>query len=140
MSLFTHLAAITRPYTILVVDDEPDFVESVHDLLRREFKVLGTTSPVEALRLLEDHEIHVILVDQRMPGMSGIDLLRRIRSEYPRVSRLLTCALYDDDEAVRRAHGIGRDEEDLFRYAIKRNPDGLVAAVRLAAQRYEQLT
>src|SRR4051794_17123664 len=65
MPLLTHLAAMTSPYTILVVDDEPDFVDSVRDLLRRQFKVLGTTSAVGALRLLEDHEIHVILADQR---------------------------------------------------------------------------
>jgi hypothetical protein len=48
MSLLTQFATMTRPYTILVVDDGPDFVETVRDLRRREFKVLGTTSPVEA--------------------------------------------------------------------------------------------
>ncbi len=59
-------------HTLLVVDDESSYVESVKDLLRPQYRVFGTTDPFEALRLLDEQEVHVVLTDQRMPKMSGI--------------------------------------------------------------------
>src|SRR5213595_1070954 len=48
-----------RRHTILVVDDEPDVVQSVKDLLRLEYNVLGTTKAEEAVKLMQEHEINV---------------------------------------------------------------------------------
>ena len=66
---------------LLVVDDETDVGDSVHDLLRREFTVLRARSAEEGLKLMRDNEIHIIMTDQRMPKVSGVELLKSIRTD-----------------------------------------------------------
>ena len=63
-----------RP-VILLVDDEPDILNSLRGLLRRDFQVLVARSGSEALQMLREHDVHVIMTDQRMPEMSGAELL-----------------------------------------------------------------
>ena len=88
-----------RRHTILVVDDEPDVVKSVQDLLRLDYRVLGATRASEGLRLLESEEVHVVMSDQRMPEMPGVQFLNRVRGEYPEAIRLLFTG-YADIKAV----------------------------------------
>lgn len=76
-------------HTILVVDDEPDVVKSVQDLLRFDYKVLGATSGPQAIELLKTNEIQVVMTDQRMPGMTGVELLHDVSSSHPQAVRLL---------------------------------------------------
>src|SRR5215208_6522306 len=76
-------------HTILVVDDEPDVVKSVKDLLRLEYRVLGATSPEEGLELMRREQVHIVMTDQRMPGMSGVELLKQVRGYHPDATRLL---------------------------------------------------
>ena len=78
-----------KRHTLLVVDDEADVVRSVHDLLRLDYRVLGATSAHEGLQLVRDLEVHIVMTDQRMPGMNGVELLRLIRQEQPDAIRLL---------------------------------------------------
>ena len=67
-----------EPPTLLVVDDEPEVLRSVHDLFRRDYRVLTFERGGEAINALERTEIlSVSLSGQRMPGMTGVDLLRR---------------------------------------------------------------
>jgi CheY-like chemotaxis protein len=127
---------MSRKHTVLVVDDEVGYIESVHDLLRLDYEVYGTTDPLEALRMLEVTAIHIVLADQRMPVMSGINLLRHVREKHPETVRLLTCALYGA-EAIRAVYRLGKDEEDLFRYVDKGSPDDLMAAIQQAAAQYQ---
>jgi response regulator RpfG family c-di-GMP phosphodiesterase len=88
-----------RP-TLLVVDDEPEVLRSVHDLLRLDYKVITCSSGPEAVRVLEGPgEIHVVMSDQRMPGMTGVEVLRHARRLRPDVTRLLFTA-YADIRAV----------------------------------------
>jgi CheY-like chemotaxis protein len=124
-----------RKFTVLVVDDEAGYIESVHDLLRLDYQVYGTTDPLEALRMLEVTEIHIVLADQRMPVMTGVNLLRQVREKHPETGRLLTCALYGAD-AIRAVCRLGKGEEDLFRYVDKGSPDDLKAAIRQAVAQY----
>ena len=72
-------------YTLLIVDDEPDVCDSVHDLLRREFRVLKAHSGQEGFRLMQEEEVHIIMTDQRMPQVSGVELLTRVKAKNPRV-------------------------------------------------------
>ncbi|HWP39417.1 MAG TPA: response regulator, partial [Tepidisphaeraceae bacterium] len=72
-----------QKHTILVVDDEPDVVKSVQDLLRLEYRVLGCTRAAEAMDILHRQEVHVVMTDQRMPEMTGVELLRSVRGEHP---------------------------------------------------------
>ena len=120
-------------HTILVVDDEPDVVKSVQDLLRFDYKVLGATRAADALKLVREQPVHVVLTDQRMPEMTGVDFLRRLREEFPDMVRLLVTG-YADIRAVIDAINQG----NVYRYITKPwEPEELQAVVREAVERYE---
>ena len=74
---------------LLVVDDEPNVSDSVHDLLRLEFHVLKARNADEGYRLMQEHEVHVIMTDQRMPKVTGVELLRTVRLRHPHAVRIL---------------------------------------------------
>ena len=80
---------MARRHTILVVDDEPDVVQSVQDLLRLDYKVLGATRATEGIKIMESLEVQVVISDQRMPEMTGVEFLRRVRDHHPDTLRLL---------------------------------------------------
>ncbi|HEY1860119.1 MAG TPA: hybrid sensor histidine kinase/response regulator [Gemmataceae bacterium] len=124
---------MARRHTILVVDDEPDVVQSVQDLLRLEFHVLGTTRAIEGLRILQEHEVHIVMTDQRMPEMTGVEFLSRIRGDYPDAIRLLFTG-YADMKAVVDAINQG----NVYRYISKPwDSDELQALMRQAAAQYD---
>ena len=64
-------------YKILIVDDEPANLRLLERLFRVEFQVITATSGAEGLELLKMHDVALILSDQRMPGMTGIEFLKR---------------------------------------------------------------
>jgi two-component system, OmpR family, response regulator len=69
---------------ILLVDDEADFVETLIKRFRiRKIPVASAGNGVDALKLLEEQEFDVVILDVRMPGMGGMELLRQIRAKYP---------------------------------------------------------
>ncbi len=124
-----------KRHTLLVVDDEPDLTKGVHDLFRRDldFRVLGATGGPDGLRILEREEVHIVLSDQRMPEMSGVEFLRRVREAYPEVVRLLFTA-YADIKAVIDAINKG----SVYRYISKPwVPGELETIVRQAAEHYD---
>ena len=103
-----------RP-TLLVVDDERDVLSSVHDLLRIDYRVVTYQSGAEALDYLRsDPSVHVILSDQRMPEMTGVEVLRQARAIRPETTRLLFTA-YSDIHTVIDAINQGH----VFRYLAK---------------------
>jgi CheY-like chemotaxis protein len=65
---------------ILLVDDEKDNLQALNRLLRGLFQVTTTTSPLEALQLMGAQRFHVIVSDQRMPDMSGVELLEKAKN------------------------------------------------------------
>jgi signal transduction histidine kinase len=99
---------------LLVVDDEPDLVQSMQDLLRFEYRVLGATRASEGLRILEQEHVHIVMTDQRMPEMPGVELLRRVKEMHPDTIRLLFTA-YADIDAVIDAINQG----NVYRYISK---------------------
>jgi signal transduction histidine kinase len=124
---------MARRHTILVVDDEPDVVQSVQDLLRLDYRVLGTTRASHALQILRENEIHIVMTDQRMPETSGVELLQQIRGENPDAIRLLFTG-YADIKAVIDAINHG----NVYRYISKPwDPDELQTIIRQAAEQYD---
>lgn len=122
-------------HTILVVDDEPDVVKSVQDLLRFDYRVLGATSAAEGLRIMQENEVHVVMTDQRMPETTGVEFLTKLRGEHPDAMRLLFTG-YADIRAVIEAINQG----NVFRYVTKPwDPDELEAVIRQACERYDML-
>ena len=76
--------------TILLVDDEQNVIRSLKRLLRKEgYKILTANSGQEGLQVLKDNSIGVILSDQRMPGMSGVEFLSQVKELYPDTIRIV---------------------------------------------------
>jgi len=124
-----------RRHTILIVDDEPDVVASVKDLLRLEYKVIGATRADEALRVVGNDHIDVVMTDQRMPEMTGVELLERVREKHPDATRLLFTG-YADLKAVIDAINKG----DVYRYITKPwDPDELMTIIREACEHHDLL-
>lgn len=126
--------AETRKHTLLIVDDEEEILRSLRGLLRMEFEVHTATSGREALEILEQQPIHVVLSDQRMPEMAGVELLSEARGERPRAIRVMFTG-YADVKAVIEAINQGQ----IFRYVTKPwDPDELVAVLRQACEEYDR--
>lgn len=123
----------TRP-TLLVVDDEPEVLRSVHDLLRLDYQVMTCRRGADALKVLEStEEIHVVMSDQRMPEMSGVELLHHARQIRPEATRLLFTA-YADIRAVVDAI----NEGNIFRYIAKPwDPAELESVIRQAVDQHD---
>jgi DNA-binding NtrC family response regulator len=67
----------SQEHTILVVDDEPANLRMFERLLRHRYRVLCATSGEKALGLLKREKVSVLISDHRMPGMTGVELLRQ---------------------------------------------------------------
>jgi len=74
---------------ILCVDDEPNIVRSLQWLLQREFEVHTASSGQDALALVNQHDFDVVISDQRMPVMTGVEVLREVKRLSPRTMRIL---------------------------------------------------
>lgn len=76
--------------TLLLVDDEDNIVSSLRRLLRRDgYKIITASGGEEGLRRLAEHEVDVIVSDQRMPGMTGVEFLHRAKALYPNTVRMV---------------------------------------------------
>lgn len=124
-----------KKHTLLVVDDEQDVCDSVHDLLRRQFNVLKARNAEEGFRLMQENEVHIVMTDQRMPKITGVELLSQVRNGHPQAIRLLFTGYADLDSIVQAIN-----QGHIFKFLKKPwNPDDLEAAVRDAAVEYERL-
>src|SRR5207253_6667975 len=118
---------------LLVVDDEPEVLRSIYDLLRIDYRVLTCGSGPRALEVLRSHpDIDVIMSDQRMPEMTGVELLQQAKAIRPETTRLLFTA-YADIHTVIDAINQGH----VFRYLAKPwDPEELEAVVRQAVEHH----
>jgi len=122
----------TARESVLLVDDEPQVLVALEDLLSDEFTVLKTVSPATALELAErEPSIAVVVSDQRMPGMNGDELLSRLHRSCD-ASRILVTG-FADLTAVVRAVNEGR----IFAYVTKPwNPGEFQLMVRKAVEHF----
>jgi response regulator RpfG family c-di-GMP phosphodiesterase len=89
-----------RPYC-LIVDDEPRLRQVLMHLMRNDgFDCLEATNGEDALALLEQHPVNLVLSDLRMPRMDGLELLRQTRARWPDVAVVMITAVADVDVAV----------------------------------------
>lgn len=101
--------------TLLLVDDEPRIMSALKRLFRREgYHVLTANSGEEALRLLALNQVQVIISDQRMPEMTGIELLSRVKDLYPDTIRIVLSG-YAEIETVTDAINRGA----VWKYLVK---------------------
>ncbi len=119
---------------ILLVDDEERILRSLGLLLRMQYEVVTTTSGSEALKLLQQQTFHVLMSDQRMPEMTGTELLRQARSISPNTVRILLTGYADVEASLASIN-----EGEVFRYINKPwGPKELRDTVALAADMAHQ--
>jgi DNA-binding NtrC family response regulator len=93
-----------RTSSILVVDDEPDILESLSDLFSAgipDLKVQTALSGAQALEILAQGPVDLILSDYKMPGMNGLQFLEEARRLAPQVPRIMMTAFPDLEIAIR---------------------------------------
>jgi response regulator RpfG family c-di-GMP phosphodiesterase len=128
---------MTTPHKpcLLVVDDEPEVCNSVDHLMRHKYHVLRAHCAAEAIELMARHEVEIIMTDQRMPEVSGVEMLQKVKSRYPEAIRMLFTG-YADINSVIAAINQGH----VYRYLSKPwQPEELEAAVDDAAAEYRRL-
>lgn len=95
-------------HTILCVDDEQNILRSLERLLRREsYRILTATGGADGLKVLEENEVHLVISDQRMPGMSGTEFLANVKERHPGVIQFVLSGYTDVDaitEAINKGH------------------------------------
>lgn len=121
-------------HTVLFVDDEANILKALQRFLRDEpMNVLTASSPQEAMDLLDREDIQCIVTDQRMPDMSGVDMLSTIRERNPDIVRMMLTGYTEMNIAV---EAINRGE--IFRLITKPwNDDELKATLRQAFDHFD---
>jgi len=121
-------------HTVLFVDDEINILKAIQRLLRNEpLQVLCASRAQEALGLLAQHACQVVVTDQRMPEMSGVDLLSSVRERHPDIVRMMLTGYTEMTIAV---DAINRGE--IFRLITKPwNDEELKATIRQACDHHD---
>lgn len=122
-------------YKVLIVDDEPANLRMMERLFRSQHEVVSALSGREALELLGMHNVALIISDQRMPGMTGIEFLMRAAEIRPQVVRIILTG-YTDVNSLVEAINSGV----VYKYVTKPwvNQD-LLQTVQRALQHYEMI-
>jgi Nif-specific regulatory protein len=101
-------------FPVLVVDDESDNLDAFRFNFRRVFRVLTASGGEEGLALLKEHDVAVIVTDQRMPKMSGLEFLKAARAVRPDAVGIIVTA-YTDVDVLIKAINLGH----VYRYITK---------------------
>lgn len=122
-------------HSLLLVDDEPDMLFSLKGLLRQEFELHTAESTAEGLRILAEHPIDVVMTDQRMPEMTGVEMLCKVKSRQPDAIRIVFTGYADLKSVIE-----GVNHGGLHRYITKPwDPDELIEMLRQAAAEHDAL-
>ena len=120
-------------YKIIVVDDEPNNLRVLERLFRHDYEVITAESGEEALRLLSEHDAALVITDQRMPNMTGVELLKRTADIRPHMVRIILTG-YTDIETLVEAINSGL----VYKYVTKPwNNEELRLTVNRALEHYE---
>ncbi|RLD32048.1 MAG: hypothetical protein DRI73_07700, partial [Bacteroidetes bacterium] len=83
-------------FNILYVDDEQANLTSLKSLFRRKFNIITADSGNKGLEILEAQPIHLIIADQRMPLMTGVQFLKKVKEKWPELKCILLTGFYDN--------------------------------------------
>lgn len=100
--------------SVLYLDDEEHNLVSFRAAFRRHYRIYTTSSAREAVKLLREHQIPIVITDQRMPDMMGVQFLEAIIPEFPDTIRMILTG-FSDVEAIIKAINNGR----VYRYITK---------------------
>jgi len=100
---------------LLLVDDEPNLTSAlVRSLDRTQFEIFTADSAQQALMVLAGNDIDVVVSDERMPGMTGSQLLAEVRKQWPNTIRMILSGQADLEAAVRAIN-----EGEVYRFLLK---------------------
>jgi PAS domain S-box-containing protein len=116
---------------ILIVDDEEAILETMSFTFMDEYEVLTTSDPTQALSIIEANQpVAVVITDQRMPGMTGVELLKQVYAKFPETVRIILTG-FADSEATIQAINDGH----IYGYVNKPwEPEELKTIVRRASE------
>ncbi len=121
--------------TLLLVDDEENIVAAMARLLRLDgYKILKANSGKDGLALLTEHEVGVVISDQRMPEMTGVEFLTQVKERYPNTIRIVLSG-YADINAVMDAINRG----SIYKFFTKPWDNETLRAEVVEAFRYHEL-
>jgi len=129
------IKAPARP--ILIVDDEEIVLVALRDTLLREgYTIVSSPHAVHALRVLKEQEFSVVITDQQMPMVSGLEFLAQVRQIQPDATRILITAVLNIStliDAVNKA--------EIYRFVVKPwSREELLASVKSAVERFEGIS
>lgn len=120
-------------YKVMIVDDEPVNLRTLSRLLRANYDVVTAESGAEALKLLRQHNVALLISDQRMAGMTGIELMKNTVALRPQMVKILLTG-YTDVDALIESINSGL----VYRYLTKPwNNDDLKLTIVRALEHYE---
>ena len=118
---------------ILYVDDEERNLTVFKSTFRREYKVFIALSAKEGLEIMENNKIHLIISDQRMPKMTGLEFFELVAPKYPNVERVILTAYSDMQNIIKAINSCG-----IYRYIIKPwKKDELHSVIEEALERHK---
>ncbi len=121
---------MTQPLAVLLVDDEPRSLEALRRALDEDFTVLTAASAEEAETLLEREFIQIVVSDQRMPGTSGVEFLKRVRDRWPDTIRIILSGYTEAEDII-----AGVNEAGIWQYLLKPwHPDQLLLTLKGAGE------
>jgi signal transduction histidine kinase len=121
-------------HVILLVDDEANVLTALFRLLRKEnYRILTASSGEQGLKVLKKMGVQLVITDQKMPEMSGIELLRLVSKEFPEIIRIMLTG-YSDLKLAEEAINKG----EVYRFLTKPwSDEDLKAAIRQGLERYD---
>ena len=129
------LAGSRKKPTVLIVDDEPASLALLMRTLRGGYQILRASTGLDGLYFLEKHPVAVVVSDQKMPGLTGVDFLAESADKWPHTQRILLTG-YTEVEKVIDAINKGQ----VFGYLSKPwHPENLLSMLRKAAEVYQLL-
>lgn len=126
-------ASTTTDFTLLFVDDEENVLSALKRIfLEENYTILTATSAAKALELMAEHSVQLVISDHRMPGMTGAELLKRVRESWPESIRIMLTGYAD----VNSIMGAVKDGA-VYKFITKPwNDEDLRLTVSLALQQY----
>jgi len=118
--------------TVLVIDDEVRSQEALRRTLEEDFEVFTASSAAEARVIMEGQSIQVVLTDQRMPEVSGVEFLKEVRRTWPDTVRIIISGYTDSEDII-----AGINEAGIYQYLLKPwHPEQLLLTLKRAAELY----
>jgi two-component system probable response regulator PhcQ len=100
---------------IMIVDDEENILNSLKRLFRKEpYEILTAISGDEGLKILEDHQVDLIISDLKMPEMNGIEFLKRVKEKNPVPLRIMLTGHADLKNVIEAI-----DQGEIYRFLLK---------------------